>query len=73
MKPVIVHLKLPDDLSAKVRELAGDGDVKAVILAALRGQLMPPSLDGLLARPGDEVSVPIYPTYGSIPAEQKRG
>ena len=41
MKPVIVHLKLPDDLSAKARELAGKRPVRDVILEALREQWMP--------------------------------
>jgi hypothetical protein len=75
MKPVIVHLKLPDDLSAKARELAGKRPVRDVILEALREQWMPKlSDDERDDREEQEMRgmADSYPTYGSIPSEQKR-
>ena len=109
MKPVIVHLKLPDDLSNKVRELAGNRRLATVIIEALRAQWFPEipecpechyvqqegfavghaawcskRQDGVKGDifstygspiapiPEAEKSVPIWPTYGSIPAEQRR-
>jgi hypothetical protein len=69
MKPVIVHLKLPDDLGAKARELAGERPVRDVILEALRAHWFPLTADSL---PDNLENMPDFPTYGSIPSEQKR-
>jgi hypothetical protein len=72
MKPVIVHLKLPDDLSAKARELAGKRPVRDVILEALREQWLPPSREmGQLERnlhhfQGQRHS--FDPSHGNCPA-----
>jgi hypothetical protein len=77
MKSVIVHLKLPEDLSAKVLELAGDGSTKDCIVEALRNhwfpaKVEPENLDFDILHHGKEPSDPIYQVWGSIPAEQKR-
>lgn len=65
MNPVIIHLKLPDDLSAKAREMARGGDIKALILTALREQWMQPGAAYTTAEP-------VYPVIGSIPADRKQ-
>lgn len=74
VKPVIVHLKLPDDLSEKLRNLAshcipgGEPSFKPLIVSALRKHWLEkePEIVSL-----DVELVEIYPTYGSIPAERK--
>lgn len=80
VKPVIVHLKLPDDLSEKLRNLAshcipgGEPSFKPLIVSALRKHWLQKEPEIVIL---DTISnlelAEIYPTYGSIPAEQKRG
>ena len=64
-QPLTVHLKLPEDLSAKVRELAGERIPKDIIIDALRKFWFP----AMTVEP--EIPALAYPIWGSIPAGQK--
>lgn len=69
MSQLTVHLKLPEDLSAKVRELAGKSDPKEVIIQILRSKLIPKFDIESYAKIPEELKA--YPIWGSIPSEQK--
>lgn len=74
MKTVMLHMKLPDDLA----EAAAGKDLKVEVSSALRarwfgvdvGIFNPehPAMADEVLNVGDS----LYPTYGSIPAEQKQ-
>lgn len=72
MKTVMLHMKLPDDLA----EAAAGKDLKAEVSAALRDRWFPSRGWSTTSYKREDteylvVSVDIFPTYGSIPAEQK--
>lgn len=64
-QPLTVHLKLPEDLSAKVRELAVERIPKDIIIDALRKYWFP------VMTVEEPIPAALYPVFGSIPAEQK--
>jgi hypothetical protein len=74
MKTVMLHMKLPDDLA----EVAEGKDLKAEVSAALRSRWFIEEREPSL-KPLDDylqnlalAEAAEYPTYGSIPTEQKR-
>lgn len=74
MKTVMLHMKIPEDLA----EAAEGKDLKTEVSAALRDRWFPaerhPSLNPLddYLQNLAVAEAAKYPTYGSIPAEQKQ-
>lgn len=78
MKTVMLHMKLPDDLA----EACEGKDLKAEVSAALRDrwfhsvgsvkEFVDSRMEIATKHLDAEIIAERYPTYGSIPAEQKR-
>lgn len=67
MKTVMLHMKMPDDLA----EACEGKDLKAEVSAALRTRWFAEDFEHDALHLGKVPVDPVYPTYGSIPAEQK--